>query len=163
MRAGFAAAGLGLAMLAGCQSAPKPVVAQAADEEPLDPFVVSIGAQRWGVIIDRATQGAIEAPDRLSAAQMESDLYRADAALKSGAAEVIVLRNFVCGKGLLTGEACELKDWPAWTLEPPTADTPIEVIDQRSEWLSIVMSPFAEIGCEAGRAASGDDMFCSVE
>ena len=129
--------------------------------EDLDPFVVMIGAERWTVILDRANDGAIEAPD--PAGEDRSDLYRADAALKQGAAQVIELRNRVCGKGLVTGEACNLPDWPAWTRDLPTADTPIEEIDRRSAWLSEVMSPFTDAGCEAGRAATKDEMFCSVE
>jgi hypothetical protein len=139
-------------------AAPAPV----ALAEPLDPFVVSIDAQRWGVIIDRAADGAREAPDSNPALD-QSDMYRADAALKSAAARVIELRNTVCAKGLLSGDACILKDWPAWTLEPPTGDTPISVIDQRSQWLSTVMSPFTEVGCDAGRKVTQDDLFCSVE
>ena len=128
--------------------------------EDLDPFVVMIGAERWTVILDKALDGAIQAPDPVAE---QTDLYRADAALKRGAAMVIELRNSVCGKGLVTGAACTLPEWPAWTRELPTADTPIGEIDQRSAWLSEVMSSFTDAGCEAGRKASGDEMFCSVE
>ena len=130
--------------------------------EDLDPFVVMIGAERWTVILDRAHQGAIEAPQPASAVD-ETDLYRADAALKRGAAQVIELRNLVCGKGLLPAEKCALPEWPAWTLEPPTGNTRILEIDKRSAWLSEVMSPFTDAGCAAGKAAAKDDMFCSVE
>jgi hypothetical protein len=132
----------------------------AAPSEPLDPFVVMIDAERWGVIIDKAMEGAREAtPPTVD----PGDLYRADAALKNGAASLIELRNEVCGQGLLTGVACDLKDWPEWTREPPSDKTPIEEIDRRSRWLGEVMGPFAEAGCEAGRKATGEDLFCSVE
>lgn len=130
--------------------------------EDLDPFVVMIGAERWTVILDRAMEGAIEAPST-AAAQNDNDLYRADAALKSGAASVIELRNMVCGRGLLTGDACNLPEFPAWTHEPPNSTTPLAELDQRSAWLSEVMDPFTTAGCEAGRKATSDDMFCSVE
>jgi hypothetical protein len=129
--------------------------------EDLDPFVVMIGAERWTVILERATEGAIAATD--ATAIERSDLYRADAALKRGAAMTIELRNWVCGKGLVTGADCNLPEWPAWTRELPTADTPIVEIDRRSAWLSEVMDPFTTAACEAGRKASIDDMFCSVE
>jgi hypothetical protein len=129
--------------------------------EDLDPFVVMIGAERWTVILDRATEGAMAATD--AAASERSDLYRADAALKRGAAQVIELRNWVCGAGLVTGADCNLPEWPAWTRELPTGDTPIGEIDRRSAWLSEVMDPFTTAACEAGRKASNDDMFCSVE
>ena len=91
------------------------------------------------------------------------EMYRADSALKSSAARLIELRNEACVKKLVTGPACELKDWPAWTLDPPAAGTPIEEIDRRSQWLSQQMAPFTDAGCEAGRKATKDDLFCSVE
>lgn len=130
--------------------------------EDLDPFVVMIGAERWTVLLDKAYEGAIEAPEPASAAD-ETDLYRADAAVKNGAARLIEVRNRVCRKGLVAADVCKLPDWPAWTLELPTGDTPIEEIDRRSGWLDTVMAPFVAAGCEAGRKASGDEMFCSVE
>jgi hypothetical protein len=129
--------------------------------EDLDPFVVMIGAERWTVILERAIEGAIAATD--ANAIERSDLYRADAALKRGAAMVIELRNWVCGKGLVAGADCNLPEWPAWTRELPTGDTPMVEIDRRSAWLSEVMDPFSSAACEAGRKASGDELFCSVE
>jgi hypothetical protein len=130
--------------------------------EDLDPFVVMIGAERWTVILDRALEGAIEAPSTVPDLS-DSDLYRTDAALKSGAAMLIELRNRVCSRGLLTGDACKLPDFPAWTREAPNATTPLAELDQRSGWLSEVMDPFTSAGCEAGRKATGDELFCSVE
>jgi hypothetical protein len=129
--------------------------------EDLEPFVVMIGAERWTVILERAIEGAIAAED--ANAIERTDLYRADAALKRGAAMTIELRNWVCGKGLVTGADCNLPEWPAWTRELPTADTPIGEIDRRSAWLSEVMDPFTTAACEAGRKASNDELFCSVE
>jgi hypothetical protein len=73
------------------------------------------------------------------------------------------LRNEACVKGLVIGAGCNLGDWPAWTREPPTDKTPIEEIQRRSDWLSGQMDPFTSVGCEAGRKATGDDLFCSVE
>jgi hypothetical protein len=133
-----------------------------APAEPLDPFVVMIDAERWGVIIDKAMEGARETQPP-SANIDESELYRTDAALKSGAASLIELRNQVCGQGLLTGASCTLPEWPAWTRDAPTDKTPIEELDRRSRWLGEVMQPFTEAGCEAGRKATNDDLFCSVE
>jgi hypothetical protein len=142
---------------AGCQSSMK-----TASSEPLDPFVVGIDAQRWGVIIDRAQEGVIEAP-YADAKLEDSDALRADAALKSGAARLIVLRNDVCRRGLLSAKDCALSSWPAWTMEPPSASTSLEVIDRRSAWLGEAMERFTTVGCEAGRKATGDEQFCSVE
>jgi hypothetical protein len=148
-------------MLAACQT-PQTATAPADPAERLDPFVVMIDAERWGVIIDKAMEGVIEGQIP-SAGIDESDSYRTDAALKSGAASLVELRNQVCRQGLLTGAQCALPDWPAWTLEPPTDKTPIEELDRRSQWLGEAMQPFTEAGCEAGRRATSDDQFCSVE
>jgi hypothetical protein len=168
------ALGIAVVALAACQPpqqqeaaktpepAPPVASAPATPKEPLDPFVVAIDAGRWGVIIDKAIDGAREA-DVPTAGVDESDLYRADKSLKNGAASLIELRNQVCGQGLVTGAACDLKDWPAWTREPPTDKTPIEELDRRSQWLGEIMQPFTDAGCEAGRKATRDDMFCSVE
>jgi hypothetical protein len=93
----------------------------------------------------------------------QSEMYRADAALKEGAAALIELRNRVCGQGLVTGDACQLRDWPEWTREPPTDQTPIEEIERRSQWLGEIMGPLTAAGCEEGRKATGEDLFCSVE
>lgn len=130
--------------------------------EDLDPFIVMIGAERWTVILNRALEGAIQAPSAVPDIS-DSDLYRTDAALKSGAAMLIELRNRVCARGLLTGDACTLPEYPAWTREAPNATTPLAELDQRSAWLGEAMDPFTSAGCEAGRKATGDDMFCSVE
>lgn len=142
--------------------APAPEQQGNTPPEDLDPFVVMIGAERWTVILDKALEGAREAPQGPGAID-ETDLYRADAATKSAAASIIELRNRVCRKQLVPVETCKLPDWPAWTLEPPTGDTPMAEIDRRSGWVSEVMAPFTEVGCAAGRAATKDEMFCSVE
>jgi hypothetical protein len=159
---------LACAALAACQpqqqqQAAAPPAEPAAPAEPaekLDPFVVMVDAERWGVIIDKAREGVREAP---GGSLSDSEMFRADAALKSGSASLLELRNQVCAKGLVNGAACELKDWPAWTHEPPTASTPIEEIDRRSQWLGETMQPFTDAGCEAGRKATNEELFCSVE
>jgi hypothetical protein len=171
MRTGLVVGGFAMIALQACgpqtpalQQAEAPPEVQQGDTPPedLDPFVVMIGAERWTVILGMAHEGAREAPEPAGAAE-QTDLYRADAALKRGAAQVIELRNLVCGKGLVAADKCALPDWPAWTRELPTGDTPIGELDKRSAWLSEVMSPFTEAGCDAGRKAHPDDMFCSVE
>jgi hypothetical protein len=149
---------LAVTMAAGCQaSGPTP-----AGKTPPDPFAVAIDAQRWGVILDKAQAGVTEAP-YADAALEDNDVLRADAALKSGAAKLVVLRNDVCRRGLLSAKECALSAWPAWTLEPPSSSTPLDVLDRRSAWLGETMDRFAAIGCDAGRKASGDAQFCSVE
>lgn len=157
-------AGCTTAAADGPQALDQPPQQQAGNTPPedLDPFVVMIGAERWTVILGRAMEGAIEAP-ATNAEIADSDLYRTDAALKSGAAMVVELRNMVCARGLLAGEACKLPPFPAWTHEPPNGSTSLEELDRRSAWLSEVMDPFTAAGCEAGRRATDDYQFCSVE
>jgi hypothetical protein len=158
----FAIALLAGLALGACGNGQQTAPSASASKEPLDPFVVSIDAQRWGVIIDRAMEGAKEAPyvdDKV----LDNQLFNADAALKSAAANLVQLRNEVCAKGLVTGDACTLKDFPAWTREPPTAKTPVEEIEKRSQWLSAQLDPFTHAGCEAGKKATNDEQFCSVE
>jgi hypothetical protein len=151
-----------LALLAaGCQT-PSEAPASAASAEPLDPFVVGIAAQRWGVIIDKAQEGVIEAPFA-NASLEESNVLQADTALKSGAAKLIVLRNDVCRRGLLSAKECSLASWPAWMMEPPSSATSLEVLDRRSAWLGEEMQRFTDVGCAAGKKAAGDELFCSVE
>lgn len=159
----FLVAGAAAFTLSACQQAPAPEVQLGnTPAEDLDPFVVMIGAERWTVLLEHALNGAREAPEGPAAAGYD-DLYRTDSALKRGAAMVIELRNSVCSKQLVTGADCTLPDWPAWTLEPPNGNTPLTELDRRSGWLDLVMAPFVEAGCEAGRKASGERMFCSVE
>lgn len=173
MAARFAVSAFAALMFVACQpqqqaaqtpaepAAPVQVAEPATPAEPLDPFVVSIDAQRWSILIDKGIDGVRETSG--SDALYEDQLFRADVALKSGAANLIELRNEICGKGLLTGDACKLPDFPAWTREPPQVGVTVQQIDERSQWLSKASDPFTALGCEAGRKATKDDLFCSVE
>lgn len=157
-----------VALLGGCvmqpqqrpQTSPPPVAAGPADEA-LDPFLLAIGSERWGVLIDRARTAVFES----GAGRDASDdfLLRADIAVKDGAAALLQLRNALCARGLMAEDPCRLADWPAWTSEPPSAATPPEVLRQRSDWLGERLGPFVDVGCQLGREQSGDDLFCSVE
>lgn len=159
-------ASLALAMLAACQTAPAREAEQtpappAAEQQPeIDLFTLAIEAGRWSVIVDQARNGVREAPfdDR------DEDLtLRIDESLKSGAAELLLLRNEACRKGLATGNDCVLANWPGWINEPPTSGTDPAILQQRSEWLGAALSELSGIGCDAGRAATGDERFCAVE
>ncbi|MDP3739788.1 MAG: hypothetical protein Q8R02_20540 [Hyphomonadaceae bacterium] len=173
MAARFAVSAFAALVLAACQppqqsaqapaepATPQQAVQPATLSEPLDPFIVSIDAQRWAILIDKGLEGVRETSgmDGL----YDDQLFRADVALKSGAANLIELRNEICGKGLLKDEACKLPDFPAWTREPPATGVTVEQINERSQWLSTASDPFTAFGCEAGRKAMKDDLFCSVE
>ena len=131
----------------------------APEAERPNAFAVTIDAERLGVIIDHATDGA----QAVDVDDDENATARADVALKSAAVRLIVLRNEVCRRRLLKGADCVLASWPAWTLEPPSNTTPIETIQRRTEWLSATMDRFTAAGCKAGVASSKDEQFCSVE
>jgi hypothetical protein len=161
---------LAIAVLSLCacqpatQTAQKPAepAAPAAPKEPLDPFIVMVDAERWNVLLDKAIEGVREAPEK-SVGIAENDQARADRAVKDGAARLLTLRNAICGKRILMGDDCVIKDWPAWASEGPAPETSLEVTEQRSGWLSGAMEKFTDLGCEAGRAAFKDEMYCSVE
>jgi hypothetical protein len=140
--------------------APQPSAAAAA-AEPIDPFLLGIETGRWQVLIERATSGADQAP--MPAPAEEADTLSIDRSLKQGASDLLALRDTVCARNLLPTEKCTIPDWPAWTTEPVTAATPLETLQQRSDWLGSAMSDFVDAGCAAGKAALKDDMFCSVE
>jgi len=138
-----------------------PPPASQAPAEPLDPFVVMTGAERWTVLLDKALEGTREAPS--PSAVDETDQARADRATRDAAATLLVLRNRQCAKGLLSGDDCKIANWPAWASEPPDPNTPLATIDERSSWVGETMQKYVDKGCEAGKAALKDDMFCSVE
>lgn len=146
-------------LLTACQQAPQPQ--QPAEAEKLDPFVVMIGAERWGVLIDKAME-AVREHVPTTDADFENEVLRADRATKDGALAMLVLRNEICGRGLMRGPDCDVAI-PAWVHEAPTSATPLKVIDDRSEWLSIAMDKFVAYGCEQGRQRTGEQMYCSVE
>ncbi|MEZ5938093.1 MAG: hypothetical protein R3C52_07725 [Hyphomonadaceae bacterium] len=129
----------------------------------IDPFTLAIEAGRWRVIIERAHEGARLAPNPDGLAGDEPDALRIDRSLKEGAAELLKLRDQVCSKDLVDPVICIFKNWPSWTTEPATSDTPLVELQARSEWLGEEVSNFSGAGCEAGRRATGDDLFCSVE
>lgn len=143
-------------LLAACQQAPP---AQVAAGEKLEPFDVMVGAERWGVLMDKADAAAIANAGDLD----EQETLRADKAVKDGAARLIVLRNDICSRGLLKGADCQFKAWPVWIAEPPSAATPLAEIQRRSDWLSIAMDKFVTAGCELGRKQENDPQYCSVE
>ncbi len=164
---GFGAALMSLAFsLGGCVTPAHETAtrAQAPQEvsDPTDLFILMVEAERWGVLLDRAQEGVWQSP-RLDDVVDESDMLRADRALKAGAARLIILRNDICSRGMLAVAECDLGSWPAWTLEPPRADMSPFVIQQRSDWLSLTMDRFVALGCEAGRKETNDYQFCSVE
>ena len=140
---------------------PAPAPSPQASAEPLDPFVVMIGAERWTVLLDKALDGTREAP--APTAIDETDQSRADRATKNAAAQLLILRNQQCSKGMLTGSDCEIGNWPAWASEPPNPNTPLATIDERSSWVGETMQKYVDKGCEAGKAAFKDEMYCSVE
>ena len=158
-----------LTALSACQSAPVQTTAPSlapqqppstVEREDIDPFTLAIETGRWRVIVDRAREGVRNAP---SDDRDEDNTLRIDRQLKSGALELLLLRNDACANGLASARICTFIDWPEWTLEPPRAGTDLVTLQRRSEWLGAAIGDLSSIGCDAGRTATGDERFCAVE
>ena len=71
------------------------------------------------------------------------------------------------GDGKIAGQTVAktktLRDAVIQIIVADVGQNTIEEIDRRSGWLDTVMAPFTTAGCEAGRKAMNDEMFCSVE
>ncbi len=156
--------------LSACQTAPAqeppappaPSIAPPAPAEDVDLFTLAIETGRWNVIIDRARDGVRQSAS-VDGDSDEALVLRSDMSLKSGALELLLLRNDACAKQLASARICTFLDWPAWTLELPTAAISPDTLQQRSDWLGEALGEMSAIGCDAGEAATGDERFCAVE
>lgn len=153
------------AALAACVTAPPP---QDAASDP-DPWALTIAAERYGVLIDRAFEGAVEGPPALTAPEEGDDedlRLRARAALHANVLGLYRLRALTCGSGLTGGDACGPAPAPDWLGEPHDAVVSWVEIDRRTQWLAAAAAPFIAAGCDAGDSRitdHGAPRFCSVE
>ncbi len=93
------------------------------------------------------------------------DLARATRATIEGVRELYLLRDEVCGAGLVGPEHCGLLPPPDWLGAPVGEVADIIEINRRIDWLTSAMDPFVDAGCAAGDARQGGEApgFCSVE
>ena len=156
-------AGAALSLIAAPGVAAEPSTAQQEAAPEIDGFTLAIEAGRWGVLLDRASDGLEMAP--FADVDTEDDYpLQIDASLKRSAARLLALRAEYCGDKIEPDSAaCSKLDWPAWVLETPRSDQALDVLAARSEWLGAAIGDVVEAGCEAGRLQTGDELFCSVE
>ncbi len=162
-RIGCAWRGLALAAaLAACAGGPPG--AAAAGPEEADDFGLMIEAERYGVIIDRATEGAIEGQPATTLEE-PSELERATRALHRAAHHLYALRAITCGSGLAGSQDCGPLPPPDWLGEPAGTVADAAEIRRRIDWLAEAMSPFVAAGCDAGQSRREEELphYCSVE
>lgn len=137
--------------------------ASATPQEPLDPFLIAIDAERWNVLLDRGIDATREGDGTKATPLDENDALRADLAVHNAAAKLQLLRNALCARAIATGKVCDLPPMPAWVNQPPSATTPLAEIQSRVDWVGSAMADLQEIGCEYGRKVSKDRQYCDVE
>lgn len=163
----FSSMSLAAGILAACAHASEPAVA-ASPERTLEPsfddvFNLVIETERWGVMIDNALSGGIAAA-MAEAGEARGEIYRVDYALRSGARQLIALRDSLCIDRISPEATCQPIELPDWVGAAPDVEgTSFAEYQARSQWLGEAIQPFVAAGCEAGRDATTDDMFCAVE
>jgi hypothetical protein len=92
-------------------------------ESENDPTNLAIEGERWSVLIERSNRGLdlFEQPAADRTSDHAAYLLRADAALKGGALDLLLLRNRLLGVGLVKSSDLGSKSWPVWIFEPPTS------------------------------------------
>lgn len=138
---------------------------KAQQEFEEDPTNLAIAAGRWSVLIELSNSGLdlLEQPAAELSIDHASYLLRADAALKDGALQLLLLRNRLLHRGLVKSSDVRSKSWPAWIFEPPTSKVSPDTLVARLHWLETEASELVEIGCEIGRQRTDEPLFCSVE
>ncbi|MGD2133831.1 MAG: hypothetical protein PVI23_13635 [Maricaulaceae bacterium] len=129
-----------------------------------DVWAMTLEAERYSYLISLAREGAIEGPPAMTL-EDETDLERATEALHYAVIELYMLRDRVCETGLAGSEDCARLAPPAWFGEPVGTVADAAEVRRRIDWLTDVMWPFVEAGCDAGRSRQGPDEpdYCAVE
>jgi hypothetical protein len=158
------------ALAAACETAPGPDDAQedvsdaveTVEEE--DPFILMIDAGRYGVIIERAAEGAIEGQPARTLPE-PSELESATQSLHRAVHDLYELRAITCESGLVGEADCGPLQPPDWLGEPAGAVADAAEIRRRIDWLTEAMSPFVRAGCDAGQSRQTEELpyYCSVE
>jgi hypothetical protein len=157
-------------LVAACATGPEPAAEtltdaeRAAEAERNDPWNVMISAERYSYLISLAREGAIEGPPAMAYVE-ESELERARKATLYAAHELYQLRARVCETHQIGSEHCGALPPPTWMGEAVDAEVDAAEINRRIDWLTGVMWPFVEAGCDAGRSRQGPDEpdYCAVE
>ncbi len=165
------------ALVAGCAhtdpNAAGPVDAQASPEEvfeaDLDPWNLTISAERYGVLLNRAIEGVIIGPPARTLPEVtdQSLLQRAGWATRDAAFSLYQLQKMTCEHGLVGVDDCLHIEAPDWLDDSPTSIPTPEEIHLRIRWLVDHLGPHLEAGCDAGQSRNtepdGWPHFCSTE
>lgn len=145
------------------------VPALAQDDQPeieTDPFALAITAERYGVLIDRAREGAIEGQPAMTLDD-EITTERAATALRRAVFDLYQLQAITCDFQLVGPDDCGAIAPPEWLGEAPGSTPTPEQIHERIDWLTAHMDPYVEAGCDAGESRRTDEdglpHYCSVE
>lgn len=144
-----------LGLLSACATAP------AASGEPEDPFVLQIDSGRLMIFVDRIGMASelIETP----ASAEGTDLTRAARNVRQAAIAFLAAKDQACEDGKFTAQSCIPLAPPAWLSEAPNRAISAAEVRRRIDDVYELTGPLVEAACEAGKAKSGDGLFCSVE
>jgi hypothetical protein len=156
------ALGLG-GMSAACATNPYPgEPASAHDQERTDEeaFILTIDAGRIGIFVDRIREGGalVEAP--LTGGD---ELIGISKRLRASTLDFLATKESMCSDLKFVEISCVAMRPPSWLAEEPTRSVTTAELQRRVEQVQIMMGPLMDAACEAGKAKSGDGMFCSVE
>ncbi|MEM6626731.1 MAG: hypothetical protein AAF719_08515 [Pseudomonadota bacterium] len=151
-------------------SDPPSDVAETGEEDSVDPWVLIIESGRWGVLINRAREGAM-LKSGADVEREESDVQRIDDNLRFAALDLVRLRDVVCGEGVAAADdpVCAPIQLPYWVLAAPDYSISLNELQARSDWVAEASSALVGVGCKAGEEAVSGTIegappgFCSVE
>jgi hypothetical protein len=148
---------MGLSTLGACATYPGEPAA-AHDEERA--FELGIDAGRIGVFNSRISEAGelVEAP-----ATGGDELIGVSKRLRAATFEFLTIKERLCGDVKFVETSCAKLAPPSWLADDPTKPVTAAMLQDRIEQVQKIMGPLIEIACEAGKAKSGDAMFCSVE
>jgi hypothetical protein len=149
--------------LSACATNPYPgEPASAHDQERIDQdiFVMGIDAGRMGIFIDRIKDaaGMVEAP-----ALGGDELIGVMRSVRITALEFLATKETLCKEAKFVDQSCAKVTPPRWLADDPSGKVTTQQVAARIEDVQILMVPLIDVACEAGKAKSGDGMFCSVE
>jgi hypothetical protein len=138
----------------------EPASAHDQEREDQDLFELGIEAGRIGVFTSRIAQAGelIEAP-----ATGGDDAIHVSRRLREATFEFFTIKERMCDEVKLVETSCAQIRPPAWLAEEPSQKITSKELRRRVEEVQALMTPLVDAACVAGKAKSGDEMFCSVE
>ena len=104
-----------------------------------------------------------EVCDPFDPAITDSITLRMDRSLKQAALSLLLLRNWLAESKLAPRAMLASVQWPNWIHEPPSATTPVKVLNQRLDWLQPLVTGVTDPICNQATAKTGDTLICSIE